>query len=295
MSCVAAVDIGTNTVRLLVRGADGSDLERDQRITRLGKGVDAARALSRDSMDRTLEAVRAFVERARELGAERIRIAGTSALRDASNAGEFAAVVRDATGIDLEVLDGRTEGRCAYRGATSRLGDGRFVVCDIGGGSTELITSGAEVSLDVGSVRVRERLLTSDPPRDDEIEAGRAFVGDAVTGAVRSLELDGREQLVGVAGTITTLAALAADLEVYNSDRVHGSRMTRAVVDEWASRLLSLTVEEIKKLGPVQPGRADVIGAGVLILSVVMRVLGAEDVLVSEHDILDGLAADLLL
>ncbi len=294
MTRAAAIDIGTNTVRLLVCDEKLTHVERRQRITRLGKGVDASGSLTRDSMERTLDAVRTFVDRARELGAERIRIAATSAMRDASNAVEFAAAVRDATGISPEVFDGRTEGRCAYRGATSWLGSGEFAVCDIGGGSTELITAERDISVDVGSVRVRERFFPSDPPGADEIESARTFVTAAVADIVGFLGLEGDEQLVGVAGTITTLAALVAGLTTYDSERVHGSRIGRDVVRGWSNRLLGLSADEITALGPVEPGRADVIGAGVLILSVVMDALDAPDVLVSERDILDGLVADLV-
>jgi exopolyphosphatase/guanosine-5'-triphosphate,3'-diphosphate pyrophosphatase len=288
---VAAIDVGTNTVRLLV--VDGDDVvERVQRITRLGKGVDSSGKLQSDSMSRTLEAVVSYVGRARELGAERIRIAGTSALRDAANRDEFASGVREATGLELEILDGRTEGRCAYVGATSWVGPGSYVVCDIGGGSTELITAADEVSVDVGSVRVRERFFASDPPMGAEIDAARNFVSDAITGGARSITLTGDEALVGVAGTITTLAALVLGLQTYESARVHGSRLTRSDVNEWSRRLLALPAEEIRRLGPVEPGRADIIGAGSLILSVVMDVLGYDELLVSERDILDGLAAE---
>jgi exopolyphosphatase/guanosine-5'-triphosphate,3'-diphosphate pyrophosphatase len=289
---VAAIDVGTNTVRLLV--VDSREIERAQRITRLGKGVDASGSLQPESIRRTLEAVVAFVDRARELGAGRIRIAGTSALRDAANREEFASGVREATGLELEVLDGKAEGRCAYLGATSWLGPGSYVVCDIGGGSTELITAADEVSVDVGSVRVRERFFASDPPTGAEVDAARTFVMDAITGGARSVTLTGDETLVGVAGTITTLAALALGLEEYESTRVHGSRLARSVVDEWSRRLLAMTADDVRRLGPVEPGRADVIGAGSLILSVVMGVLGKDELLVSERDILDGLAAELV-
>ena len=294
MTRIAAIDIGTNTVRLLICDERLEHVERGQRITRLGKDVDASRTLAPGSIERTLEAVTSFVDRARELGAERIRIAGTSALRDATNAAEFASVVKQGTGIDLEILGGATEGRCAYLGATSWLGDGRFVVCDIGGGSTELITASREVSVDVGSVRVRERFLPSDPPTESEVARVREFASAEIAAGAGSLGLARDERLVGVAGTITTLAALATGPDAYDSERVHAARLAREVVDEWSNRLLSMRVNEVKALGAVEPGRADVIAAGVLILSVVMDVLDADEVLVSERDILDGLVADLV-
>ena len=293
MTAVAAVDVGTNTVRLLVCD-DGRQLDRAQEITRLGKGVDASGRLDGESIRRSADAVARFVARARKAGAARIRIAGTSALRDAADADAFVTAVRDATALDVHILDGETEGRCAYRGATGWLpSDGAYVVCDIGGGSTELITAANTISIDVGSVRVRERFLASDPPTTDEVTAARAAITDAIFDSARSV-VDGGEQLVGVAGTITTLAALALELDVYDSRRVHGSRLTRADIDAWSRRLLAMPAGEIAAIGVVQLGREDVIGAGSLILSVVMEVLEARDVVVSERDILDGLVAELL-
>lgn len=287
---LAVVDVGTNTVRLLVV-EDARTLERSQRITRLGRGVDATGVLDRESIRRTKDAVAAFVGRALELRAERVRIAGTSALRDAENAEEFAGAVEDATGLALDVLDGAAEGRYAYAGATSWLEAGSYVVCDIGGGSTELITADGEVSADVGSVRVRERHLGSDPPTKDELAAARRGIEEQMD--LAGLRLDGSEQLVGVAGTITTLAALVLGLADYDDARVHGSTMSVHEVTAWSDRLNALTVAEIRGLGPVQPGRADVLGAGALILDVVMHRLNATDVVVSVCDILDGLVLDL--
>lgn len=284
---IGTIDVGTNTVRLLVCDERLQHVARDQRITRLGKGVDATGRLDREAIARTLRAVVDFVARARELGAERIRVAGTSALRDAANGSEFLSAVHDETGLDVDVLDGATEGRCAYRGATSWLTSGDYVVCDIGGGSTELITEAEAVSFDVGSVRVRERFFTSDPPSTEEVASARAF-------ARRTISSRAHADLIGVAGTITTVAALALGLSDYDSERVHGSRMTRKQVDEWAATLLAMPATQIAALGPVERGREDVIGAGSLILAVVMDELAAGDILVSERDLLDGLAADLV-
>ncbi len=289
---VAALDIGTNTVRLIVVD-NGEIADRDSRITRLGEGVDASGELGVVPMQRTLEAVRAFVERARDQGAERVRIAGTSALRDARNRAEFADQVRAACGLELEVLDGEVEGRLAYAGATGWLDNGEFVVCDIGGGSTELITADVAVSVDVGSVRVRERYLEGDPPTRESIERARTAIRGIFLGSGAPRQgMDG--QLVGVAGTITTIAALDAGLDAYDSTVVHGYLLSAEAGAQWAERLNVLTFAEIRRLGPVAPGRADVIGAGAIVLDAVVDVLRRDDVLVSERDILDGLAQDLL-
>ncbi len=289
---VAAIDIGTNTVRLLVRDGDET-VARDSRITRLGEGVDASGELGAEPMQRTLDVVRAFVERARDVGAERIRIAGTSALRDARNRAAFADRVVQECGVPLEVLEGAEEGRLAYAGATSWLGGGEFLVCDIGGGSTELIAATDVVSADIGSVRVRERYLEGDPPSPESIDRARTSIPGILVGlnVPKRFKLG---QLVGVAGTITTIAALDAGLDEYDHDVVHGYRLRRDGVAKWAEKLNRLRVDEIRELGPVAPGRADVIGAGALVLEAVVDVLQRESVLVSEHDILDGLVADLV-
>lgn len=284
---VAAVDIGTNTVRMLVCDGDET-VARDSRITRLGEGVDASGELGAEPMRRTLEVVREFIERAHKAGAERIRVAGTSALRDAENRSTFADLVERECGLPLEILEGAEEGRLAYAGATSWLGPDGYVVCDIGGGSTELITATDVVSADVGSVRVRERYLDGDPPTPESLAAARAAIPEVFNGLDAAKRFaDGR--LVGVAGTITTIAALDAGLEEYDHDVVHGYRLTKSAVVRWAGELNRLSADEIRALGPVAPGRADVIGAGALVLEAVADVLQRESVVVSERDILDGL------
>lgn len=290
---VAAVDIGTNTVRLLV--TDGNEmLARDSRITRLGEGVDAAGELGSEPVRRTLEAVQDFVERARSEGAERIRIAGTSALRDAKNSTTFADRVLQGCGLPLEVLGGPEEGRLAYVGATSWLGEGRFVVCDIGGGSTELISADDVMSANVGSVRIRERYLRGDPPRPESVSSARDAIRGILVGFAAPKRFGELDRLVGVAGTITTIAALEAGLVVYDHNVVHAYRLTVDAVRRWAEELNRLSADEIRGLGPVAPGRADVIGGGALVLEAVMDVLMREWLTVSERDILDGLVADLL-
>jgi exopolyphosphatase/guanosine-5'-triphosphate,3'-diphosphate pyrophosphatase len=291
VSLFAAIDVGTNTVRLLVCDDRLRHIERAQRITRLGKGVDATGRLDAASVAKTLDAVVDFTARARDVGAAQVRVAGTSALRDAANGQEFLHGVRDATGLDVEILSGEAEGRCAYAGATSWLPDGSYVICDIGGGSTEVITKAHAVSLDIGSVRLKERFFNADPPGGSDIEEARTFTREMIAGDCRHVD---DEQLVGVAGTITTLTSLVLGLTAYDSEKVHGARVTRAQVDDWSARLLAMPSAEIAAIGPVQSGREDVIGSGSLILSVVMEILDADDVLVSERDILDGLVMDLI-
>jgi exopolyphosphatase/guanosine-5'-triphosphate,3'-diphosphate pyrophosphatase len=291
---IAAVDIGTNTVRLLVADVEGDDLdeiERGREITRLGQGVDADRSLHPEAMERTLSAIETFVGRARELGAEHIRVAGTSALRDAADRDRFVETVTERTGMRLEILAGPDEGRLSLRGATLGLPHGSYVVLDIGGGSTEISTATASVSLDIGSVRLKERFLRGDPPTHDEVASARHFVDDHLDAAAK-LSIGGYETLVGVAGTITTLAALVAGLSSYDREVVHGSKMRKTDVTKQMHALLEMRAAEIKALGPVDAGRADVVGGGVLILHRVMTRFLFEELLVSETDILDGLVLD---
>lgn len=297
---VAALDVGTNTVRLLVADViEGEVVEIDRRleITRLGRGVDAGRRLDPAATEQTLDVLRTFVDRARLEGTELLRVAGTSALRDAADRGDFARAVREAAGVDLEILSGSQEGRLAFRGATAARGDGPFLVCDIGGGSTELVRGGREPegvwSMDVGSVRLRERVLGSDPPTEDEAQRTRGLVREGLQVARDALGVDGTEEVVGVAGTITTLASLVAGLQVYDPERIHGMRIGADAVRSWSERLLRMRVAEIREAHPVvPPGRADVICAGVLVCTELLGVWGYEELTVSEHDLLDGLVLD---
>jgi exopolyphosphatase/guanosine-5'-triphosphate,3'-diphosphate pyrophosphatase len=292
---LAAVDIGTNTVRYLVADVSDSDLtdvDRGREITRLGQGVDAQRRLHPDAVARTLDAIERSVDAARAAGAQHVRVAGTSALRDATDRDAFVHAVAERTGEALEILPGAEEGRLSMLGATAGLPpQGTYVVCDIGGGSTELTTAASTVSLDIGSVRLKERFLHTDPPRTDEVAAAAAAVDEALEEA-GSLSLGGHETLVGVAGTITSLAALAAGLGDYDRDVVHGSVIDRATVVEWTGRLLAMTAAQVRELGPVEAGRADVLAGGALILERVMLRFVFDEVLVSERDILDGLVLD---
>lgn len=294
----SAIDIGTNTVRLLVADVSGDDLprpvERGLEITRLGQGVDVARLLDSEAAQRTLDAVRRFADRARSAGSDGSRVVGTSALRDAGGSEAFIEAVEEATGAELEILEGADEGRITFLGATRDAGEGPFVVCDIGGGSTELTRGDGQAadvrSLDVGSVRVRERCLASDPPTSGEIGEARRLI-DGMLDDV--LFCDGTETLIGVAGTVTTLAALELGLDRYDGDRVHGTELSAETVGMWTQRLCAMSVDRIRSEYPVvEPGRADVICAGALILDEIVRRWNYEAVRVSERDILDGLIID---
>jgi exopolyphosphatase/guanosine-5'-triphosphate,3'-diphosphate pyrophosphatase len=291
---VAAIDVGTNTVRLLVVDVVGGEMhviDRGRAITRLGQGVDAGRRFHPEAVERTVEAIDGYAARAKMSGAEHVRIVGTSAVRDATDREAFADLVHERTRTRLEVLSGSDEGRIAYLGATSGLPDGDYVVCDVGGGSTELSMTRGSTSLDIGSVRLKERCLCGDPPSATEVAGARAVV----SAALDSVALQIHGHLVGVAGTITTLTALILGLATYDSDLVHRAIVSRASVTEWSERLLGLRADEIVALGPVERGRADVIGGGAMIVRSVMERWGFAEMLVSERDILDGLVLDLAL
>ncbi|HVE92795.1 MAG TPA: Ppx/GppA phosphatase family protein [Actinomycetota bacterium] len=293
MSRLAAIDVGTNTVRLLVTEPDGREVVRLVEVTRLGQDVDATRVLAAAAVERTVAVVGSYVRRARGLGASRSVVAATSALRDAANRDEFCEAVRSVAGVEVEVLTGADEGRLTFEGATSGLPAEPALVVDIGGGSTELVrgTGRAESvwSLDLGAVRLRERCLKSDPPSVLEVEAAHALVRQGLREADRELNVTGAEVLVGVAGTVTTLAALSLGLKTYDRSRVHHSRLSAEKVGNWTEALLRMPSHQIRSLGAMHPGRADVIGSGALILREVVRWSGAQEVVVSESDILDGL------
>jgi len=303
---VAAIDCGTNSIRLLVAEPDGAgglrDLDRRMLIVRLGQGVDATGRFTDEALQRTFDACDDYAAVLRDLGVHRLRFCATSAARDAANGDVFAAGVEERLGVRPEVLTGDDEAALSYDGATRDLESldvpVPYLVVDIGGGSTEFVLGDGHghvrfaESVDVGSVRMTERHLHGDPPTAEEIEAAVADV-DATLDRLRA-PLEDTGTLVGVAGTITTVAAMVLDLPEYDSDRIHHTRIGVDDVVTVRRRLLAMTRAHRRALGFMHPGRADVIGAGALILDrVVQRIaLGLEQpvVLVSEHDILDGIA-----
>ncbi|MBD0328565.1 MAG: Ppx/GppA family phosphatase [Thermoleophilia bacterium] len=299
MTRVAAIDLGTNTTRLLVADvADGrvAEIERRQTITRLGEGVDARRRLLPLPIARVRNCLTAYRRRAEELGAERVLAIGTSALRDAENGEAFLGEIEWSYGFDTRLLSGDEEALLAFRGVASgrEVAEGTLVV-DVGGGSTELILGGPHgveyaTSLAIGSVRMTERFLTSDPPRRDELTACAGAVSwllaehvpDEVRHAVRTA--------VGVAASVTTLAALDLGLEEYDRERVHGHALPADGVDDQLARLASLPLEERRRIPALEPERAPVIVAGAGIVREVLRHFGLAELEVSELDILDGAA-----
>ena len=299
---VAAVDCGTNTIKLLVADVDRAggtlaDRVREMRIVRLGQGVDRTGSLAPEALERVFAATEEYAALVGAEGVDAVRFVATSAARDADNADVFADGVRARLGVRPEVLSGAEEAQLAFDGATRTLPDvpQPVGVLDIGGGSTELIVGShgdvtAARSLDVGSVRLTERLLHSDPPTAAEVTAARALVDEALdTLPSYGVEVEDARTLVGVAGTVTTLATLLLGLAAWDRDRVHHARFPVPEVHALVDRLLSLTVARREELG-VPPGRSDVIGAGALILDRVLLRSAADELLVSDSDILDGIA-----
>ncbi len=301
---VAAIDCGTNSTRLLVADSTGAPLERQMRITRLGEGVDSNGTLSQEAVDRCLAVLEDFRTMTDRYGVRRGRVAATSAVRDASNGEDFLRPAAEVTGFPVEVLAGVEEGRLSLAGAVSDLdrGEGPFLVLDIGGGSTELVAgSGPEDpelevdSLQIGCVRVTERYLLSDPPGPSELLAAESVVSKVLDEAVEQHpRLLRAHRLIGLAGTITTLAALRIGLAEYDRERIHHSVLTVADVMNWYRTLASEDrAARLDRAGMV-PGREDVIVAGAMILATVMTRLEFGECLVSEADILDGLVASQL-
>ena len=296
---VAAVDCGTNSVRLLVADVQGrrkTDLHREMRVVRLGQGVDATGELAPEAIERTRVALVDYAAVCRDLGVERTRMVATSATRDARNRSDFQAMVVATLGVEPEVVSGDEEAALSFDGATRALdpADGPFLVMDIGGGSTEVVLGGATVdaarSVDVGCVRLTERHLRSDPPTASEILLATADVEAALALVREVVPVERARTAVGLAGSVTTVAAVAQGLGAYDADRLHLSRLSAADVATTGARLLAMTRAERAALPVMHPGRVDVIGAGALVLAVLVDRLGLAEVVVSEADILDGIA-----
>jgi exopolyphosphatase/guanosine-5'-triphosphate,3'-diphosphate pyrophosphatase len=304
MTRVAAIDCGTNSLRLLVADVDDAagtlvDLERHTRIVRLGQGVDRTGRFADEALVRTFDVAREYAGRIDALGADRVRFVATSASRDASNREEFFAGVRATFGVEADVISGDEEAGLSFAGATRELAGGHrfaapYLVVDIGGGSTEFVLGSGGVdnarSVDVGCVRLTERHLRHDPPTAAEIEAARADVVEAIELAARDVPMQRAATVVGLAGSVTTVAALALNLKEYDASVIHHARISASDVHEISRRLLTMTHEQRAAEPVIHSGRVDVIGAGALILDAVMHQLGVGELVVSEHDILDGIA-----
>jgi exopolyphosphatase/guanosine-5'-triphosphate,3'-diphosphate pyrophosphatase len=303
---IAAIDCGTNSIRLLVADIDVDagtlrDVDRRMEIVRLGQGVDRTGRFAPDALERTMDACRRYADVVRATGAERVRFVATSASRDVSNRDEFEAGVRGALGVEPEVVTGDEEAALSFAGATRELAGSvpePVLVVDIGGGSTEFVLGSEAVraarSVDIGCVRMTERHLHSDPPTASEVAAARADIEAAISLAQETVPLEVARTLVGLAGSVTTLAAMALDLPSYQPERIHHARVTAVDVRLMSERLLAMNHDARAALPYMHPGRVDVIGAGALVLAAILDRVPVTEVVVSEHDILDGIAWSLV-
>jgi exopolyphosphatase / guanosine-5'-triphosphate,3'-diphosphate pyrophosphatase len=299
MSAVAAIDIGSNSVRLLVVGPQGDELCREMNITRLAEGVDQSGRLAEVAMDRTLVVLERYGAQARQLGVSRLRVTGTSAARDATNRDAFFARVHAAVGSTPELLSGHAEAELAFSGATRGRSEeeGPFVTIDIGGGSTELAygTRAHErsLSLDIGCVRITERFLAgSDPPRPAQFDAARALIESGLARADAEVRPRAAKTWLGLAGTVTSLAARAAGLRKYDPSVTHGYALSRDSVRSMHDELSRLRETE-RSRWLLEPKRASVILGGSIILVCVLEYFDLPAIIVSERDILDGLVQSL--
>jgi exopolyphosphatase/guanosine-5'-triphosphate,3'-diphosphate pyrophosphatase len=303
---VAAIDCGTNSIRLLVADIDTDtdagtlvDVDRRMEIVRLGHGVDATGRLSDEALARTFDACDRYAEVLRDLGAGRTRFVATSASRDAENRDDFVRGVLARIGVEPEVVSGDEEARLSFTGATRGLtgAEPPYLVVDIGGGSTEFVVGtdepNAARSVDIGCVRLTERHLRSDPPSRAEVAALIADADAAIALAGEAVPFAVARTLVGLAGSVTTAAALALGLERYDPVAIHGARISAAAVAEVSDRLLASTHAQRSSVAVIHPGRVDVLNAGILVLRRILDLTGLPEVLVSEHDILDGIALSL--
>ena len=298
---VAAIDCGTNSIRLLIADVDGgglTDVVRVMKVVRLGEGVDVSGSLSPAAIERTWDAVSDYAAQIRAAGAQAVRMVATSASRDADNADVFVDGVLARLGEVPEVISGDEEAALSFAGAVSVLDvPGRVAVVDIGGGSTEFVVGdsrvGASVSENVGCVRMTERHLRTDPPTPAEIDAATTDIDAAVSHAMAVTGFEDADRIVGLAGSVTTVAALAMGLPEYDSARIHGSRIPAREVHEVTAQMLAATRAQRAAEPVMHPGRVDVIGGGALVLDRILTLGGFDEVIVSEHDILDGIALSL--
>ncbi|OBB95736.1 Ppx/GppA phosphatase family protein [Mycobacterium sp. 852002-30065_SCH5024008] len=307
VSRLAGIDCGTNSIRLLIADVtDGRlrDVHRETRIVRLGQGVDATGEFAPEAIARTRGALTDYASLLERHGVERVRMVATSAARDVANRDVFFAMTADVLGAVVpgavaEVITGAEEAALSFRGAVGELDPaaGPFVVVDLGGGSTEIVVGGEAVvgsySADIGCVRLTERCLHSDPPTPDEVEAARAVVRERLEVALGVVPVEGARTWVGLAGTMTTLSALAHNMTTYDSAAIHLSRVPGGDLLAVCERLIAMSRSERAALPPMHEGRADVIGGGAIVVEELARELraraGIDELTVSEHDILDGI------
>jgi exopolyphosphatase/guanosine-5'-triphosphate,3'-diphosphate pyrophosphatase len=303
MSRVAAIDCGTNSIRLLIADISNGifkEVVRSMEVVRLGQGVDKSKSFHPDAIKRTLDAVEMFSEVIASKGVERIRFCATSATRDATNRSLFTDGVRGILGVEVEVIPGEEEAMLSFNGATKELmqSDAPYLVVDIGGGSTEFVFGSNKVenakSVNIGCVRMSERHFTSQPTTMDQVARAIIDIDSAIAQAASVVPILNAKTLVAVAGTATTVAAAALELKDYDRHLIHLARISADKVHKVSAMFQSMKKDEIANLGYMHPGRVDVITAGSLVLSRVMAATGASEFVASESDILDGMAWSLI-
>ena len=296
---VGVIDCGTNSIRLLIADIEGTnfrEVTRQMQVVRLGQGVDETNQFHPDALERTFAAVDLYAAELARRGVEKIRFCATSATRDATNRNIFIDGVKERLGIEPEVISGDEEARLSFAGATREFNrtDGPFLVVDIGGGSTEFVlgtdTVESAISVNIGCVRMTERHFHNDPPTADEITIARSDIQNAIDIASASVDIKSAKTLVCVAGTATTVAAAALNLPEYDRHAIHLSRISADQVHDVSNNFLTMTRDERAVLGYMHPGRVDVITAGSLVLSKIVKATGAKEFVASENDILDGMA-----
>ncbi len=304
---VAAIDCGTNSIRLLIADISNGQLKdvvRTMIIVRLGEGVDKTGQFSQAALERTFAAADVYAQLIAEHKPEVVRFVATSASRDVTNRDVFVAGIKSRLGVEPDVISGDEEARLSFLGATAELvhddnpPEAPYLVVDIGGGSTEFVlgtTSPAHaISTNVGCVRMTERHLVSDPPTLEQIAAATADIDRAIESARVVVPMEQARSLIGLAGSVTTVAALALGLDKYDSEKIHGSRISAKDVHRVTEELLVMPRSERAALGPMHEGRVDVIGGGALVLDRILALTGIQEVVVSERDILDGIARALV-
>jgi exopolyphosphatase/guanosine-5'-triphosphate,3'-diphosphate pyrophosphatase len=298
----AAIDCGTNAIRLLIARVDGdhvTDLVREMRTVRLGEGVDTTGEFSEAALERTFAAAREYAALLKNYEVKAMRFIATSASRDVTNRDAFSDGIKEILGVEPEVISGDEEAELSYCGALSGLDvKGSVLVADIGGGSTEFVTALSNGSLvsrsvNIGCVRMTERHLHSDPPTQPEITSAVSDIDNHIEDVKRTVPINSETIFIGLAGSVTTVAAMALGLSEYDADAIHGSFVSREQVESVTNKLLQMTHKERANLGFMHPGRVDIIGGGALVLRESMRLLGFDKVLVSEKDLLDGVVLSL--
>lgn len=296
----AAIDIGTNSTRLYIAEVNGNikRIEKHTIITRLGSSVDKERILSKDAIERNVKALEEYKKIIDTYCIEDIKAIATSAVRDASNRDEFLKIVKERTSIDVEVISGLKEAELGFKGASSVLEDERGIVIDIGGGSTEFIQGekgriNVLKSVDIGAVRITEKFLNHSTITSLHLKTAADYIKAAISDTIGDIKKVQMQGFAGIGGTVTTLAAVDLELEVYDFERIHRYKLRKGSVDRVLDRFIKASLEDRKLIPGLQPGRADIITAGTLILKIIMEALNFESITVSECDNLDGLMMEI--